>query len=91
MKQVSNLWKKEDNHSKLKNFYKMNTRIAPEYLSEHIPAQISDDNNHILRDRYNLQAMNHMTQRHAHSFLPRGIEVWNALLEDFSNSLVKRI
>ena len=71
---------------KLTLFYKMNTGLTPEYLSDLVPENIGNLVDYNLRNANNTRTLNCNTQLYANSFLPSTVQHWNNLSHDVKNA-----
>ena len=71
---------------KLTLFYKMNSGLAPGYLSSLVPDNVGQLVNYNLRNSNNARTLHCKTQLYANSFLPSTIQDWNNLPLEIKNS-----
>ena len=71
---------------KLILFYKMNSGLAPDYLSSLVPENVAQLVNYNLRNSNNTRRIQCKTQLYAKSFLPSSIQEWNKLPQEIKCS-----
>ena len=77
---------KRREESKLVLFYKMVNDIAPSYLCNLLPNNVSDKSNYNLRNRDKFQTIRCKSNNYFNSFLPSTIRLWNNLPENITNA-----
>lgn len=71
---------------KLINIYKMYNHLAPDYLCDLVPQNVSENSQYNLRNSSKIKTINCRTKLYDKSFLPDTIKMWNSLPDHITNA-----